>query len=77
MCAELCEWDGSVLFIFRVSCLFCLLIFTLPRLTKVAQLCPSSRHNFVYCSSKVTVSSACMTAFGQNIIAMMIIILFL
>ena len=70
MCVELCECDGSVLFIFRVSCLFCLVIFTLPRLTevaqlclheyigtlaKVAQLCLSSRHNFVYCSSKVTV----------------------
>ena len=53
VCVELCEWDGSVLFIFRVSCLFCLVIFTLPRLAEVAQLCLSSRHNFVLAQAKL------------------------
>ena len=50
MCAELCECDGSVLFIFHVSCLFCLLIFTLPRLTEVAQLC---LHEYIGTLAKV------------------------
>ena len=68
VCVELCECDGSVLFIFHVSCLFCLVIFTLPRLTEVAQLClheyigtlakvvqlcPSSRHKFVLAQAKL------------------------
>ena len=68
VCVELCECDRSVLFIFHVSCLFCLVIFTLPRLAvvaqlclheyigtlaKVAQLCLSSRHNFVLAQAKL------------------------
>ena len=48
VCVELCEWDGSALFIFRVLCLFCLVIFTLPRLAEVAQLCTivQTKHDF-------------------------------